>query len=523
MHRIQELVRLYRLGEGPVRTARLLGLDRKTERKYRNCLRLAGLLEGPTEALPELVVLRQAIVGLGTPPEQERSSVERWAEFVAEKVRLGLGPTAIHGLLLEERSDYVGSLSAIKRLCKRLKKAQGPRPEDVAIPVHTAVGQVAQVDFGYIGRLYDPVTKQSRKAWVFVMVLGYSRMLFARVVFDQSSTTWLELHRQSFAFFGGVPAVVVPDNLKSAVIQAAFAADEMGSLHRSYGELARHYGFAIDPTPAYSPEKKGKVESAVKFTKGSFFTPRKGSFSDVDDANRRLDAWVRDTANPRTHGTTGRRPTEVFEAEESAALLPLPTVPFVVVLWQKATVGRNSHVTLQRRFYSVPWVHINKSAWLKVRGGGVTIYVDDERVADHALTGETSWSTREEHLPEGRRDFAKRDPEHWYARAEALGADVGTYVRAVMGSDEVHHPLRRVQAIVRTLEGIPVERAQSVARRASRFACYRPDAVRRILAKGLDEVPAGNVFVASTWASDPKFARQADEFLRTWEVTDGDV
>ena len=99
------------------------------------------------------------------------------------------------------------------------------------------------------------------------MVLGHSRHMFAKVVFNQRVETWLQLHVDAFTFFGGVPHTIVPDNLKAAVIRAAFGADEMSVFHRSYRELARHYDFVIDPTPPYSPQKKGKVERSVHHKK----------------------------------------------------------------------------------------------------------------------------------------------------------------------------------------------------------------------------------------------------------------
>ena len=81
------------------------------------------------------------------------------------------------------------------------------------------------------------------------MVLGHSRHMFAKLVFDQRAETWQKLHMEAFAFFGGVPYVVVPDNLKAAVITAALRTGDDPSLHRGYRELARHYGFTIDPAP----------------------------------------------------------------------------------------------------------------------------------------------------------------------------------------------------------------------------------------------------------------------------------
>lgn len=293
----------------------------------------------------------------------------------------------------------------------------------------------------------------------------------------------------------------------------------MGVLNRSYRELARHYGATIDPTPAYAPKKKGKVESAVKYVKGAFFKPR--DLTDIDDANRQLTRWITDTANLREHGTTRRRPKEVFDAVEAQKLLGLPDVPYVPVLWHRATVRTNSHVTFDKRFYSVPWQLLGKDAWLRVQGNQVVIYVDDERVAEHRRDGETPWSTREAHLPEGRRDHAQRDPEYWYRRAENIGEEVLDYVRAVMAADEVHSPLRRVVSIVMTLESVPAQRACAVAQRASRYAAFHPDAVRRILKQNLDDKPVDTGFIDPGWAKNPQFARQATDFLRSLEVPHG--
>ena len=94
----------------------------------------------------------------------------------------------------------------MKRLCLRLQRARCIRPEEVAIPVETAPGEVAQVDFGYVGRLYDPDTRVLRKSHVFVLVLGYSRHLVCRLVFDQRIETFLQSHAEAFATLGGPPS-----------------------------------------------------------------------------------------------------------------------------------------------------------------------------------------------------------------------------------------------------------------------------------------------------------------------------
>lgn len=521
MHQLQELVRLHRLGTTARQTAHLLGIDRKTERKYRRRLHEAGLLEGSPEELPELGVLKAAAYRKSAPPPQEQSSIERWRGEVERLLDQGCGPTAVHGQLTERFNDYDGSLSAVKRLCTRIAEERGPRPEDVAIPVHTAPGQQAQVDFGYVGRLADPETGTSRKAYVFVMVLSHSRWMYAEIVFSQDIDTWLGLHKRAFKALGGVPAVIVPDNLKAAVTKAAFGASEMGTLQRSYREMARHYGFAIDPAPAYAPEKKGKVESGVRYVKSSFYTPRSDTFRALDDANRALTGWLAQTANQRVHGTTGRVPADVLAEVELAALRGLPSEPYVPVLWHKAKIARNAHAVFRGRFYSVPFQHIGKIAWFRVRGEAVEIYVEDEQVAHHRLHGDTPWSTHPNHLPEARRDLARRDPNHWYERADALGEEVGAYIREVMASDEVHYPLRRVQSIVPALEALTPDRARSVVTRARRFACFKPDAIKRIIRDELDLEPLEGAPVDPGWASSPVYARNAEEFLGHMEVGHG--
>ncbi len=521
MHQLQELVRLHRMNVKAGELARRLGMDRKTERKYRRRLEAAGLLRGDPGDLPPLEALKKAVHRDIKRPTQERSSVERWRETIETLFDRNCGPTAIHIQLGERFNDYDGSLSAVKRFCRRLREDKGPRPEDVAIPVHSAPGQQAQIDFGYVGKLLDRATGTHRKAYVFVMVLSFSRWMYAEVVFSQDIDTWLGLHKRAFKALGGVPAVVVPDNLKAAVTKAAFAASEMGTLQRSYRELGRHYGFSIDPTPAYSPEKKGKVESGVRYVKSSFYAPRSDTFRDLDDANRALASWLAQTANQRVHGTTGRVPDDLLAEVEREALGGVPSEPYVPVLWHKAKVARNAHATFRGRFYSVPFLHVGKEAWFRVRGEAVEVLVDDVQVAHHRLHGDTPWSTHPAHLPEGRRDLARRDPNHWFERADQLGKEVGAYVREVMASDQVHYPLRRVQAIVPALEALTPDRARSVVARARRFACFKPEAIQRILRDNLDLEAPGDAPIDPGWASSPTYARDATEFLGRMEVRHG--
>ena len=236
MHRLQELVRLHRMGEDSRAVARQLKMGPNTERSYRTALEAAGLLHGSPEELPSVDVLRAAL-NEHRPPRaapQETSSIEKWTNHVQELVEKELEPKAIFDRLRQDHSEeFTGSYWAVKRLCRRLYRERGVIPENIPLRVETEPGEVAQVDFGEISRLYDPRQNVLRRSWVFVMVLGYSRHMFAKVVFDQRTETWLALHAEAFVAFGGVPKLLVPDNLKAAVIRSAFTASQDPSLNRS--------------------------------------------------------------------------------------------------------------------------------------------------------------------------------------------------------------------------------------------------------------------------------------------------
>lgn len=507
MHRLQEVVRLHRMGQSSRVIARQLSMGRDTIRGYLKALRRAGVLEGSADELPEPEVLGACVsqhAPPSAPPPQQTSSVERWADKVAE-LSVRAGPTAIHDFLRLNEPEYSGSLSAIKRLCLRLKRERGPAPEDVAIPVETAPGEVAQVDFVYAGKRYDPEQGIVRKSWLFVMVLGFSRRLYCELVFDQKIETWLWLHVEAFQYFGGLPRVLVPDNLKAAVVRCAFGIDGDPVLNRSYFELARHFGFQIDPTPPVSPEKKGKVERSGRYVKGNFLST--WTSVDIHEDRHALRRWCLEIADRRTHGVTKRRPIELFEEIERAVLMPQPALRWDPLVWRKAHVHSDSHVQIEGAFYSVPWTRLHREVWVRCTRDSVAVWDGDERLCTHGRVARGRRSTVESHLPEHRGDLRHRSREHWVERARALGDEVQCLVEAIFGADDVLLRLRRVQTVVTLLEAHPPARARATAKRALHFGCTEYAGIKSILRRGLDLVPFSQE-PTRAWASGSRFARR---------------
>ena len=515
MDRLQELIRLHRKEESCRDVARLLKMSPNTERNYRTILDDAGLLKGDEIDLPSLESIREAIESRLPQKSgaQQISSVEKWRDQIEKMHKKGAQPKAIYDALKLEEKDFTGKLGAVQRFCRQLKKAQPVEPSDVAIPVETAPGEVAQVDFGYVGKLYDAGAGVMRKAWVFVMVLGFSRHMFCKTVFNQKTETWIELHIETFNYLGGAVETIVPDNLKAAVIRAAFAVDDKSALNRSYREFARHYDLKIDPAPVRSPEKKGKVESGVKYVKNNFFKPR--TFLDMDDANRRLDDWVVKIAGDRIHGTMGFKPLVQFAEVEKATLKELPEKKYEPIIWKEATVHRDCKFMFDARTYPAPWRFIGKKIWVRATRLSVEAYSDDIRIAAHQRGVPVPKEIVDLYLPEGRSDLRHRSHDYWLKRADAMGKDVGSYIREVFDLDDVLSMLRRVQSIVCYLEQHPVERARAACVRASFYCNFEYRGIKNMLQRGLDMEPLPNVTMPNgEQLTNPRFARKPSELLQ---------
>ena len=239
--------------------------------------------------------------------------------------------TTIHQTLVDQ-FGFTGSYSSVRRLVQSLKLRQ---PAATCV-LDFAPGEAVQVDFGKGPDITDAFTGQHLKTWIFVMTLCFSRHLYAEVVLDQKVSTWLSCHRRAFEFFNGVPAKAIIDNPKCAITKACFRDPEV---QRSYGEMAEGYGFLISPCPPRDPQKKGRVESGVKYVKNRFVPLRQ--FRSLADANGQLRQWLMETAGNRIHGTTRQKPLTLFAESEKHLLKPLPDTPVEVAAWCKVKLHGN--------------------------------------------------------------------------------------------------------------------------------------------------------------------------------------
>jgi hypothetical protein len=309
----------------------------------------------------------------------------------------------------------------------------------------------------------------------------------------------------------GCVETVIPDNLKSAVIRAAFNVNDVPKLNRSYREFARYYGVKIDPTPIYSPNKKGKVESGVKYVKNNFFKPRE--FKDIDDANNRLKIWTLEIAGKRIHGTTGKMPLDVFCELEQPVLKPLPKIRYEPVIWAELSVHRDSRIQFEGRLYPVHWQNIGKKVWIRATRLSIEIYLNNQRIDAHPRNRPVSREVYKKYLPEMRAEYGERSRQYWEQKAEAIGKETQDYIKEVFDSDEVLSMLRQVQAIVTFLEKYPKYRAEAACKRASFYGNYQYKSIKTILEQALDFEPLPCVTnTNNTTLNNPRFARKPYEF-----------
>ena len=498
---IYALLQHMRAGESNRRMKRVLGVDRRTAQRYREWAEEYGLLTGTLPPIEELYQLLEETMPSRQPPHNQ-SSVEPYRKQVVKLREQGVEVSAIKERLAER--GFEGSYMAVYRFVRQLE----PNQPNVTVRVETAPGEEAQVDFGYAGRMIDPETGEMRKAWAFVMTLSWSRHQYVAFVFDQKIPTWLRLHRNGFAFLGGVPQRVVIDNLKAGITQACWHDPQV---QLTYRECAEHYGFLIAPCKPRTPQHKGKVEQGgVHYVKRNFLGGRE--MTTITQANQDVRTWCLTTAGQRTHGTTRKRPFVQFETVEKAALQPLPETPYDLAEWKQAKLHRDCYVVFDNAYYAAPFRYVGQQ--LRVGGGGqeVRLYTSDyQLIATHERATEAGQRiTHPAHLPPDKLPGLVLDREACQAAAEDIGFSTTALVGRLL-NDPVIDRLSTVRRLLRLREQVGDERLEAACSRALSFDEASYKTVKRILTQGMEHEtenrPAADVPPAH------RFVRSAHEVL----------
>ena len=503
---VHALLRRVRGNEKDRAIARAMRISRNTVKKYRVWFEAEHLLTGPLPDLAELHQRLHATFGEGNPP-QNRSSIEAYRHEIKVLLDRGLLPRLIFQKL-SDRPDFTASESAVYRLCHTIKAAQ---PPEVFVRIETPPGEVAQVDFGEVTRLFDPVTQTLRRTYAFVMILAWSRHMFVEFVFDQTIPTWLLCHQHAFEFFGGVPKRIVLDNLKAAILQA-YTRDRDPEVTRAYAECAEHYGFLIDPCLPRRPEHKGKVERGVVGYVQQSFMPLLEPQTPLPEANGRARQWVLGRAGLRTHGTTHEVPLTRFAQTEQQALLPLPRTAYDPAVWKQVKLHRDGHVVFDKAFYSAPCRFVGQTLWLRAGMRTIRMFsADFELIATHSrATHPGQRLTHLDHLPPEKVRGLTASRESCRTEAESIGPATSQVIAELLDSRPVDR-LRTVLRVLHLAETYTPARLEAACARGLAFGDVQLLTLKRILAEGLDELVLPSALVSAP--REPLvFVRPAEEF-----------
>ena len=238
----------------------------------------------------------------------------------------------------------------------------------------TPPGEQAQVDFARFEVEFTDEPGVKRIVWLFSMVLGYSRLIWARFVLHQDMQSVLCCHIAAFDAIGGAPRTILYDRMKTAVIGED--ADGLVIYNRALVDIARHYGFQPRACRSYQTKTKGKVERPFRYIREDFFLG--GAFRNLDDLNEQLRHWLDTVANPRVHATTNKVVNEAF-AEERSLLKAVPTVPYRAVLRLERRASHEGMVSVGGNLYSVPDTTRRRVFEVHVLADEVRIFEDGAR------------------------------------------------------------------------------------------------------------------------------------------------
>ncbi|MDA9406052.1 IS21 family transposase [Bradyrhizobium sp. CCBAU 45384] len=346
---------LHRQGLSVSAIARQLGVDRKTVRAY-----IAKGLE------PPVYKKRAARPGI----------VDHFEAYLRERLAAYPALTAVRLWRELKERGFVGGYSTVRDRVRELRPAQ---PATFEVRFETPAGEQAQVDFARfeVEFIDEPAVK--RIVWLFSMVLGYSRLTWARFVVHQDLQTVLRCHIAALEAIGGAPREILYDRMKTAVLGED--AEGLVVYNRALVDLARHYGFQPRACRPYRPKTKGKVERPFRYIREDFFLG--GVFRNLDDLNGQLRHWLDTVANPRVHATTHRVVNEAF-AEEKAALQALPSAPYRAVLHLERRASHEGMVSVGGNLYSVPDTTRRRVFDVHVLADEIRIFEGSVLVASHA-------------------------------------------------------------------------------------------------------------------------------------------
>jgi transposase len=485
MRQIKEILRLKHENQLSIREiARSCGLPRSRVGDYIKRAEVAGIGWPLPEEMDEKELWDRL---MGAAPEGERAGspapVPDWPSIHEELRR----KSVTLALLWKEYRQTHPEGYGYSRFCELYQRWAGVL--DPVLRQHHAPGEKMFVDWaGQTVPIHNELDGSVSAAHLFVAVLGASNKTYAEAFENEQLPAWIAAHCRAYAFFEGVSKITVPDNPKTAVLRTCRYEP---LLHRSYQEMAEHYGTVIVPARPRRPRDKAKAEGAVLIAERQILAAlRDHRFFSVGELNQSLMERLA-TLNAQPFQKLEGSRNIAFETAEKAALLPLPATPFELANWSLAKVNIDYHVAVDKHYYSAPYQLIHQTLDVRLTANTVELFQHGKRVSAHTRSHQPGrFTTLEEHRPKSHQKHLEWTPSRILSWSNTIGPDCGNLVQKIMESRP--HPeqgFRSALGIIRLGKAYGNSRLEAACRRALHFGLCSYGSVQSILKNNLDAQP----------------------------------
>lgn len=335
--------------------------------------------------------------------------------------------------------------------------------------------------------IIDEQTGEIQPVEVFVAILGASQLTYVEAEMTQQKEDFIAGCENAMHYYHGVPAAIVPDNLKSAVTKSS---KYEPTINETFADFAEHYETTILPARAYRPRDKALVENAVRIIYTRIYAKIRGTdYYSLEALNAAIIIALEEHNNAFLRGRNYSR-RQQFDEIEKAALRPLPALKYELKKYLYATVAKNGHagLSVDKHYYSVPYRFIGKKVKLLYSRHSVEIYYNYERIALHTRTKSPyQYTTDKEHLASTHRFVSDWTPERFISWAQGIHEDVKLYILKVL--DRKQHPEQAYKSCVGILgfaKKVGNDRLIKACQRALGYGAYNYKTIQRILEKELD-------------------------------------
>jgi transposase len=453
MSTVKQILRLHQEGKGMKTIARIVGVSKNTVKAYvhttsRYGLSLPSLLEMEDMALSEL---------LNAPPQDAcNGRLEYFKSQLAYWEKELHRPGVTRYLLWQEYRIGQPSGYSYTQFCYHLQ--QHLKAASSSMVMHHQAGDKLFIDFSGKKLLYyDPLAGEEKQAEVLIGVLGYSQKACVVALESQNSEDFILGMNKILRYLGGVPAAIVPDNLKAAVVKS----DRYEPIvNRIFEDFANHYQTAVVPARVLHPKDKALVENMVKITYSRIFAPlRDQVFRSIYELNEAISEHLEKHNAALFQGKDHSR-NDLYE-NEKGLLKPLPPEPFITRKYRSYTVQKNAHICLSEdaHYYSVPYAYLGQKVEVIYTHNRVSIYHKFKLLATHLRTRKKhAYTTVEEHLPSRYRDYKDRSPDYYRTRAQAYGVEFTELInRILMRKMHVEQNYKSCDGVLRLAAKTPAD------------------------------------------------------------------